>query len=201
MENNRFTLCGYEIEQRPDGMFNATDFLRQWNGRTTGVKQRVDAFLRSFETNRFTGSVSACCGKVDVITEKQPVGRSTKTYWFDRYLFMLFVMWVDPRLGIAFMRRYKEPETETTPEAMFDETVAALCVTDDADSRERLRRGLDYVVFGKHEPDLWEKATDGQREQLCGIMRDSRLDVDLGLLDCDGYLKMLRNIYANKINI
>ena len=197
-ENNKFNLHGYEIEQRSDGMFNATDFLKQWNERTTGVKLRIDVFLRAADTKVFMEELKKDGVKlVDVVTNKQPVGRSTKTYWFDKYLFTSFIMWVDPKISIMFIRHYKERTVDCSPEGVFERTVVMLGVNKDNDKCEQIIKGLDYIVFGKHEPNMWLHAAEDQRKQLCDILSVNMYDVGLGV-DYDGYLELLRNEYKQR---
>lgn len=107
MENNNETTeyNGYTIERRSDGKFNATGFLKQWNV-SADVKKRTDVFLRADSTKAFINGFGDGYDPVSVVCERRENTRSTITLWFEEQLFMLFLMWLDSRYGIGFIRGF-----------------------------------------------------------------------------------------------
>lgn len=107
MENDNKTTeyNGHTIERRGDGKFNATGFLKQWNA-AADVKKRTDVFLRADSTKAFINGFGEGYDPVGVVCERRENTRSTITLWFEEQLFMLFLMWLDAKTGIGFIRDF-----------------------------------------------------------------------------------------------
>lgn len=183
--------------RRKDGKLNATDFLAQYNA-TAKVKKRIDVFLRSAETKEILELLkdeSPC----EMQREKQEGCRPMKrVWWFSPTLFAKFVMWLDARLAIILVKWFVDNTFDNTPEGVYMKCVETLKIGADAEKCERIIKGLDFIVFGKHEPNMWIAATDEQRMELYDIQTKYMFDIGVGLMGFDDYIKELQKLYLNK---
>lgn len=191
----------YEVIQRTDGMINASEFLKCYN-ETAKVKKRMDVFFRMSETKAFVEELKTegVDNPTELVKEKQEGCRPMKrTWWFCPMLFMDFAMWLDVRMSVMFIKHFKDKSFDKTPEGVYMNTVKAFGIGDDSDKCERIIKGLDFIVFGKYEPDMWLNATDEQRNELYNTQAAYMFDIYTGSMNFDDYIKELQVVYKQKI--
>ena len=87
----------YDVLQRTmDGMFNATDLLKQWN-KSAGMNKEVTKFFELEQTKAF----------VEVLQNEENLNTQDSAYlrtrgkqggtWMHPVLFVKFAMWINPR--------------------------------------------------------------------------------------------------------
>ena len=94
----------FTVEQRTkDGMFNATNLLRQWN-ESTGEKKEVTKFFENDNTKEF---ISALMKEENLNTQNSAYlksrGKNGGT-WMHPILFIKFAMWLNPRFEVQVIK-------------------------------------------------------------------------------------------------
>ena len=87
------------IQRTKDGMFNATDLLRQWN-TSSGEKKEIYKFFDNENTRQF---VEALILEENLNTQNSAYlksrGKNGGT-WMHPILFIKFAMWLNPRFEV-----------------------------------------------------------------------------------------------------
>src|SRR5690554_2264233 len=83
------------IQRTKDGMFDATELLKQWNIRS-GQRKGVDEFIRKQSTQEFINTLEV---EESLNTSKVVLSRKGKKggTWMHPLLFIDFAMWLNPR--------------------------------------------------------------------------------------------------------
>lgn len=86
------------IQRTKDGMFNATDLLKQWNNQSCS-ERKMDNFFASHKTNEF----------INTIIEREKLNTPKMVYlktrgkkggtWMHPMLFIDFAMWINQNLN------------------------------------------------------------------------------------------------------
>ena len=191
-------VFGYETEIRSDGKYNASEILKRYN-ETSAVKKRMDVFLKSKETKTFTDLLErdGITDLFELVKEKQDGCRPMKhTWWFDIHLLVSFVMWLDDVAHKNIMGEIADTVFRSAFKERFENIAALLGITGDAQKQDSVATGLDYIVFGKHEPSLWKSASSEQQYRLCALINECELKIKDGM-DYDSFVQTLRDIYKS----
>lgn len=187
----------YNVAQRKDGMVDASEFLKRHNS-TASVKKRFDVFLRAAETKAFIDGLKAMGvdNVVELEKEKQGGHRPMKhTWWLNPALFVYFAMWLDTSDTIVFA-----VEIAKSFESVWDiysRVADNFGISDDESRCEKIVAAMDYVVFGRHEPNMWVNASESQRSELRSLLLACESDSANGM-GFDAYIDNMRTIYISK---
>lgn len=187
----------FEVSQRTqDGMFNATLLLKQWND-ANGTKKEVKEFIRNDQTQAF----------IEVLKNEEFTNGDNSPYlatrgnkgatWMHPYLFIKFAMWLNPRFEYHVIKFVYDQLIELRHSAgdNYKGLTSAVSRLNNV-NYSLLAKGLNYVVFGKHEEGLRQIATQDQLKQLTELQSKLAFAIDMGYIKSfDELVNELRRIY------
>ena len=187
------------IQRTKDSMFYATDLLRQWN-RSSGQRKRIQKFLDNDNTKQF----------IEELENEEDLNSPNSGYltirgkqggtWMHPYLFMKFAMWLNPKFEVQVIRFVYDQLIEMRHHAgdHYRTLSASIATFGDVDYG-RIAKGMNHVVFGRHESGIRQTATLDQLKELTDLEKQLAFAVDMGYID--SYKKLLnelREIYRKK---
>lgn len=191
----------FEVYQRTkDGMFNATSLLAQWN-KSTGMKKEMNDYFRLQSTKDF---LSALQSEPDFKDGNSPYLTSRGKYsggtWMTPLLFIDFAMWLNPKFKIQVLKFVYDQLIEYRHHAGDNYNVLArsIAALPDVDYSQ-VARGLNWIVFNKHERDIRNTATPRQLRQLDDLQRKLAFSVDMGYIRTfPDLMNSMRRIYSRQ---
>lgn len=195
-------LGSFEVVQRTkDGMFNATELLKQWNKVPGNPKRDLSKFWESSKINEF---LEALVDDGILNTPKEGYLKSRGKYggtWMHPYLFIKFAMWLNPRFEVKVIQFVYDQLIEYRHAAgdMY-KTLSKAASQLPGVNYSQLAKGLNYIVFGRHESGiLRQHATREQLNELSEIQNKLAFAVDMGYIKTfDALLEEMRKIYFYK---
>jgi len=192
----------FEVRQRTmDGMFNATDLLKQWN-KSVGVKKEIKYFLRLEQTAAF----------LEVMENEENLNRDNPPYlatrgkqggtWMHPILFTKFAMWINPRfeyfvIKFVYDELIKYRHSAGDQYRSLTRELAAFVNVDYA----RVAKCLNYIVFGLHAPQLRQNATQEQLKELANLQEKLAFAINMRYIkSIDELLNEMHKIYDMKKN-
>ena len=199
-------LHEFEIAQRTsDGMFNATMLLKQWN-ENHGMQKSLDHFFENQSTKDF----------IEVLAEEENLHARNSVYvksrasrgdnagtWMHPILFVKFAMWLNPRFEY-FVLKYVQDQLIKFRHDAGDNYRG---LTEAAQKFEDVNyvliaKGLNYIVFGRHEKDIRQTATEEQLKELVKLQEKLAFAIDMGYINSLAeLLDTMRNMWREKQNI
>ena len=191
----------FEVHQRTkDGMFNATDLLKQWN-RQTGQKKKLDHFFENKSTDEF---IDVLCEDIadkqmdknlhtrnSVYVKSRASRGANAGTWMHPYLFIDFAMWLNPKFKYQVIKFVHDQLIEQRHEAGDLYRILGRAVTKFKDANyAQVAKGLNYIVFGVHDSELRQKATPQQLKELVDLQKKLAFAVDMG------YIKTYESLIA-----
>lgn len=210
-------LGDYKIQQRTcDGFYNVSGFLDQWNANPSNGRRDMSKFLEMTTTKEFldaltqelleVGGFPQISGKVDSqlikikTVRNKKVGRPRKEYWVNPYVFTKIMMWVNPRFEARVViwvtdglipNRHKAGDNYKLLSASASRFI-------DVDYPQ-IAKGLNYVVFGKHENGIRNVATEEQLADLRSVEEKIAFLIDMGYVKSqDELMEALRKMYNER---
>ena len=184
----------FEVHQRTkDGMFNATNLLKQWNKWRGQQKQMVHfldnsttrAFIETIEEEEDTSQRNSV-----LIKSRANKGKNAGT-WMHPYLFIDFAMWLNPKFKYQVIKFVHDQLIEQRHEAGDLYRILGRAVTKFKDTNyAQVAKGLNYTVFGVHDSELRQKATPQQLKELVDLQKKLAFAVDMG------YIKTYESLIA-----
>ena len=188
-------------------MFNASALISVWN-RNTGSGKKIHEFLRTQSTKdfievlmqdihqtqsadnqvrdnnpRLDNQVVKVFGIIDKTNAKtdSKARRIPGEVWFHPYLFMDFAMWLNPRFKLQVIKFVYDQLIEFRHNAgdYYRGLTSAVTVYDGVDF-SRIAKGLNYIVFGKHQPNLRQNATIQELKSLSALQEKLAFAVNMG---------------------
>lgn len=173
----------FEVAQRTiDGMFNATELLKQWN-KSTGMKKELDDFFFNQSTKEFLeileNELSTNGGNCPYLRTRGKLGGT----WMHPYLFIDFAMWINPKFKLDVIRFVYDQLIQFRHQAgdNYKGLTGALSRFENV-NYPQVAKGLNYIVFGKHEPDLRQHATESQLKELTDLQQKLAFAIDMGYI-------------------
>jgi hypothetical protein len=202
-----------DVAQRiSDGMFNATLLMQQWNHLTGQTKQMND-FIRLSQTQDFIDELKKDIESQTGISpdgDNQVValikGRMTKsgktsdTSWHHPYLFIKFAMWLNSRFELQVIKFIHDQLIAFRHEAgdNFNGLTSAVQKFQNIDYQQ-LAKGLNWIVFGRHESGIRQQASQEQLKELVDLQKKLAFACDMGYIRTfDELINEMRRIYHNK---
>lgn len=150
----------FVVQQRTkDGMFNATDLLRQWNTATCSDK-RLQSYFANDSTNEFVNTIvtkenlhskNSC-----YVTSKARADRGGGT-WMHPMLFIDFAMWLNPAFKYDVLKFVYDEMIKYRNEAgdAYKYLSAAVATLVEkafiAGAMTQISKGVNFCVFGDHK--------------------------------------------------
>lgn len=176
-------LGDFDINQRTkDGMFNATDLLKQWNERKK-MKKQVKDFITLEQTQSF----------MEVLATEENLNGGDRPYlatrgkqggtWMHPILFVKFAMWINPKFEYFVIRFVYDQLIEFRHSAgdQYRGLTRALTMFDNVDYA-KVAKALNYIVFGIHEKELRQKATQQQLKSLTNLQEKLAFAINMGYI-------------------
>lgn len=200
-------MGNFEIPQRTkDGYFNANYLLKQWNKENS--KREIKRFLDSPKTKEFAEILSHDAEMRNA--DNQPFiikkGRNTKNgktpdeVWMHPYLFIDFAMWINPKFKLDVIRFVYDQLIEFRHNAgdYYKGLTSAVQIFNKV-NYSQLAKGLNYIIFGKHETGLRQIATQKQLQELTELQKQLAFAIDMGYIKSfDELLNEMRRIWNMK---
>lgn len=173
----------FEVSQRThDGMFNATELLKQWNIKT-GMQKEVSKFFELQQTKEF----------LEVLESEENLNTQDSTYlktrgkyggtWMHPYLFIDFAMWINPKFKLDVIRFVYDQLIQFRHLAGDNYKGLTSAVQRFSNvNYSQLAKGLNYVVFNKHEENLRQNASETQLKQLSELQKQLAFAIDMGYI-------------------
>ena len=200
------------IQRTKDYLFNATDLLRQWNKKFPAQKRELDNFWKStnltdlmseiaenelnFKSVEFTELKSALS-----VTAR---GKHNGGTWMHPVLFVKFAMYLNPRFEYHVLRFVADQLISARHEAgdNYNGLTNAVQKFNGIDYRQ-LAKGLNWIVFGRHESGIRQMATQEQLRELTDLQKKLAFACDMGYIRTfDELINEMRRIFHNKyINV
>lgn len=197
------SMGGFKITQRTkDGMFNATDLLKQWN-KSKGSKKEVTKFFERKETKDF---LMALEDDDDFLNTQNVAYLKTRGKyggtWMHPYLFIEFAMWINPKFKLQVIK------------FVYDELIKNRHLAGDnykmlSESGVKLKgynfqevaTALNWIVFGKRGKNLRQSATQEQLKELSDIQTKLSFAIDMGYIKTYPMLvEEMRELWRMKSN-
>ena len=150
------------IQRTKDGMFNATDLLRQWNANT-GEKKEIFKFFDNDNTKQF----------IDALMIEEKLNTQDSAYlksrgknrgtWMHPILFVKFAMWLNPRFEVQVIKfvydqmiRYRNDAGDAYRE--LSSAVMKIVPKDFMPkAMQKIGEALNWIIFNQHEKMLRNK--------------------------------------------
>lgn len=190
------------LQRTKDGMFNATALLAQWN-RTTGDKKEITKFFENQATKQF---IEALMEEENLHTQNSAYVKSRASRgdnsgtWMHPYLFVKFAMWLNPRFEVKVVKFVYDEliKFRTTAGDNYNVLARSIAALPDVDYSQ-VARGLNWIIFDKHERDIRNTATPKQLQALDDLQRKLAFSVDMGYIRTfPDLMNSMRKIYSRK---
>jgi hypothetical protein len=195
------------IQRTKDGMFNATDLLKQWNNQSCS-ERKMDNFFASHKTNEF----------INTIIEREKLNTPKMVYlktrgkkggtWMHPMLFIDFAMWINPEFKydvIKFvhdeMIRYRNEAGDAYRE--LSSAVMKIVPNDFMPKAMRkIGEALNWIIFNGHEKLLRNKHGDERKQRELWQLEKKIADlINEGFITAfDPLINYLRKLYNKKNN-
>lgn len=195
------------IQRTKDGMFNATDLLKQWNNQSCS-ERKMDNFFASHKTNEF----------INTIIEREKLNTPKMVYlktrgkkggtWMHPMLFIDFAMWINPEFKydvIKFvhdeMIRYRNEAGDAYRE--LSSAVMKIVPNDFMPKAMRkIGEALNWIIFNGHERLLRNKHGDESKQRELWQLEKKVADlINEGFITSyDPLINYLRKPYNKKNN-
>ena len=195
------------IQRTKDGMFNATDLLKQWNNQSCS-ERKMDNFFASHKTNEF----------INTIIEREKLNTPKMVYlktrgkkggtWMHPMLFIDFAMWINPEFKydvIKFvhdeMIRYRNEACDAYRE--LSSAVMKIVPNDFMPKAMRkIGEALNWIIFNGHERLLRNKHGDESKQRELWQLEKKVADlINEGFITSyDPLINYLRKLYNKKNN-
>lgn len=200
------------VQRTKDGMFNATSLIQQWN-HVTGQKKQISDFIRLSQTQEFIEELKKDMesqtgispdGDNQVLTtikgRNTKHGKTTDESWYHPYLFIKFAMWLNPRFEIQVIKFIYDQLIAFRHEAGDNYNGLTSAVQRFAGiDYSRLAKGLNWIVFDKHENGIRQTATQEQLKELVDLQKKLAFACDMGYIKTfDELINEMRRIYHQK---
>ena len=190
----------FEITQRSkDGMFNATILLKQWDKlNPTKKKHSVKDFLRNDKVKAFISVLDTDLNgaKMPYLTTRGKTGGT----WMHPYLFLKFAMWINPEFELQIIKFVYDQLIDFRNDAGDNYRGLTNAVQNFTNiNYPKLAKGLNWIVFKKHQTGIRQEATQNQLKQLNELQRKLAFAVDMGYIKSfDELINEMRRIYNLK---
>ena len=190
----------FKVTQRTkDSFFNATELLKQWN-KYSGQKKEISKFFELENTKHF----------IDRLIEKENLNTHDLAYlktrgkyggtWMTPILFIKFAMWINVDFEIDVIKFVYDnlmAFRNNAGDNYIGLTNAAQRLNNC--NYPQLAKGLNWIVFNKHEKEIRQIATQDQLKELNDIQKKLAFALDMGYIKSfDELLNEMRRMWHIK---
>lgn len=202
----------FEVTQRTqDGMFNATELLKQWN-KKSGQQKQVGHYFEIQPTKEFINAVldeENKCRYNDKIslsgiyTSKR--GLMNGGTWMHPLLFIDFAMWLNPTFKVQVLKfvydeliKYRNDAGDAYRE--MSSAIAKIVPKKELPvSIPKVAEAINHISFGQHEKEIRNRQGEEPMKDLVNLEKEITLLINVGHITTFGMLmEYLRNKWINK---
>ena len=196
----------FDVNQRTsDGMFNATELLKQWNSKS-GQQKKLDHFFENKSTEEF---INAIISEENHNTRNSVYlktrGKNGGTLMHP-ILFIDFAMWLNPKFKVKVLTFVYDELIKNRHDAGDNYKVLSKSVSKIVKKSflpiaiQNVAKGINYVVFNKHEAGIRNsQACEKRLKELSNLeVKLSELIEDEFITTYDDLMKYLRKQWNNK---
>lgn len=203
-------LANFTVEQRTkDGMFNATDLLKQWNAQPDVAQRKLDNYFASSKTSEFINTIiereKLDTPKMVYVKSKARVDNGGGT-WMHPLLFIDFAMWINPSFKYDVLKFVYDRMLSYRNEAgeAYKTLASAVGKIVPKNSMrkymETIAKGINYIIVGKHEHLVRnEYGTEEKQKEYFELEKQVAMLIDDGFLKTgDEVVTYLRKKFTKK---
>lgn len=190
-------MGNFEVTQRTsDGMFNATELMKQWN-KENGMKKEIKDYFSNNSTKEFIDAL--------ILEENSNRGNSphlentlNSVYlksrginggtWMNPMLFIDFAMWLNPSFKVKVLKfvydeliKYRNEAGDAYRE--MSEAVAKLSKKGEtAQNIAKVAEAINYIAQNDHAKMIRNKADEGQMKEYVRIEKEVATLVTKGFI-------------------
>ena len=193
------------IQRTKDGMFNATDLLKQWNNQSCS-ERKMDNFFASHKTNEF----------INTIIEREKLNTPKMVYlktrgkkggtWMHPMLFIDFAMWINPEFKYDVIKFVHDEMIRNEAGDAYRELSSAVMKIVPNDfmpkAMRKIGEALNWIIFNDHERLLRNKHGDESKQRELWQLEKKVADlINEGFITSyDPLINYLRKLYNKKNN-
>jgi hypothetical protein len=190
-------MGNFEVTQRTkDSMFCATDLIKQWN-KHSGMQKQMVHFMENKSTIEFIETLM----DQDETKERNYVVMQTRGKnggtWMHPFLFIDFAMWINPKFKLDVIKFVYDQLIEFRHDAgdMYIGLTNALTKFKNVDYRQ-VAKGLNWIVFDKHENGIRQKATQKELKELTDVQKTLAFSITMGYISSyKSLINEMRRLY------
>lgn len=186
----------FNVAQRTkDGMFNATELLKQWNSKSMSERKMANYFL-SEKTNEFISTImereNLNTPKMVYLTSR---GKHNGGTWMHPMLFIDFAMWINPSFKYDVLKFVYDQMIKYCNDAgdayrkMANSVQKIVATSFMPVAMSNLSKAINHVVFGSHETMMRNKVGEESKQQELFA-----LEVKISDLIEDGFITSYDNL-------
>lgn len=193
------------IQRTKDGMFNATDLLKQWN-ITNNQQKQIIHYTDNSSTKEFINALileENFKERNSVIIQNR--GKHGGT-WMHPLLFIDFAMWLNPAFKVKVLKFVADEMIRYRNEAgdAYKELSSAVMKIVPKDfmpkAMQKIGEALNWIIFNSHEKMLRNKHGDESKQRELWQLEKKIADlINEGFIKSfDNLIVYLRNQYKRK---
>jgi hypothetical protein len=199
-------LSDFNVNQRTsDGMFNATELLKQWNDKS-GQQKQVVHFFENTNSEEF---IQALIIEENFKERNSVFIKSKGKYggtWMHPILFVKFAMWLNPRFEVKVIKFVYDELIKTRHQAgdayiTLGTSVAKIVPKSFLPiAIQKISQGMNHVIFNKHKTGIRnEQATEQNLRELYELEKKISDLIQEGFITSyDQLMAYLRRQWKNK---
>lgn len=183
----------FKVNQRTsDGMFNATELLKQWN-ESSGMKKEMRDFFENKATEEFIEALiveeNLHMGNSPYVKSKASRGVNAGT-WMHPILFIDFAMWLNPKFKVKVLKFVYDELIKYRHDAGDNYLLLSKSISKIVNSAflpvaiQNIAKAINHIVFNKHVAGI--RNTEASEQALREL---SSLELKLSELIEDGFIK------------
>lgn len=206
----------FSVEQRTkDGMFNATELLRQWNSpenlntQNSGYlkkKKNLDDYLNNKATKEFVDALA----KEEKANNGNPIFKTTRGKnggtWMHPLMFIDFAMWLNPTFKVKVLKFVSDQMIKYRNEAgdaykQLSSAINRIVRPNEMKKRmPEVAKAINWVVFNKHQQNVRnEFGEEDKQRELFDMERQVAMLIEDGFVhNYDELVYYLRKKYVEK---
>ena len=178
----------FEVTQRTsDGMFNATELLKQWNKSNESGK-KLDHYFENKATEEFINTIISkenLNARNSVYLKSRGINGGT---WMNPMLFIDFAMWINPSFKYDVLKfvydeliKYRNEAGDAYRE--MSEAVAKLSKKGEtAQNIAKVAEAINYIAQNDHAKMIRNKADESQMKEYVRIEKEIAMLVSRGFI-------------------
>lgn len=194
-------MGNFDVLQRTkDGMFNATELLKQWNASNPkNKKEKVQLFFNIDKTKEFIKVLEQDFNGQE-ITHLTLRGKTGGGTWMHPLLFIDFAMWINPKFKLTVLKFvYDELIKQRHSAGDGYKILSASGKKIKNYNFSEVATAIQWIVYNKTGKNLRQEATQEQLEEITNIQRNLAYTIDMGYICSNEQLmQSLRKMYNQK---